>query len=316
MTLDLFNLPPTTSANVQVFTGPVSTVTNVQWFTWTKPRGVSMIEFIGIGSGSGGGGAFSNIAGSTRGGSGGGASGGMARVLIPAIFIPDVVYLQIGAGGVGGIPTATNVVPALANDGTAGVITYVSVAPNTAAGNVILRSSNAAPTRGQCGSGTAAGSNGAGGTIATIANMPIAALGVYFMIAGQDGAIGAPETGANGFSVALPTTGIRAGGGAGGAGVTATDFAGGIITPIASTYLGQQCAAAPAAGAGGDGSGGPMIWQPLFGFGGCGGSSSNTGTGGNGGNGGYGAGGGGAGSGVTGGYGGAGGSGLIAITCW
>ena len=305
MSLDVFNLPPLTAASVEVFTGPVATVTNTQWITWCKPRGVSMIPFVGIGSGAGGGGGFSRAAGTPGGGAGGGGSAGMARVLVPAFLVPDVLYLQIGAGGVGGF----------AGNGSSGIQTYVSVFPSTVAGNVLLVSSNAAPAFGQIGTATAAGSGGTAATIATIANMPLAAMGIFSMIAGQVGSIGAPETGADGTSTPFPTTGLRVTSGAGGAGVTAVDFAGGIITPTANSYLGQQCAAAPAAG-GNSGSGGRLINQPLFGLGGCGGGSSDTGTGGDGGNGGIGCGGGGAGAGVTGGRGGTGGSGLIAITCW
>jgi len=270
-----------------------------------------MVLFVGIGSGSGGGGGWTRAAGTPGGGAGGGATGGMARVLVPAFLIPDVLYLQIGAGGVGGPATTT----IGGGNGSPGIRTYVSVSPSTVANNVLLVSSNAAPTAGQSGDSTAAGSNGIAATIATIANMPLAAMGIFSMIAGQDGGIGAPQTGSDGISVTFPTTGLRVTGGAGGAGVTAVDFAGGIITPTANSYLGEQCAAAPAAGSA-SGSGGRLIMWPLFGLGGCGGSASNAGNGGDGGNGGIGSGGGGAGSGVTGGAGGVGGSGLIEITCW
>ena len=59
--LDALHLPGMTRGNVQVFTR-VSTVTNTQWLTWQKPRGVSMLQAIVIGGGGGGGGGFTRAA--------------------------------------------------------------------------------------------------------------------------------------------------------------------------------------------------------------------------------------------------------------
>jgi hypothetical protein len=51
--LDLFHLPSGMLADVQIFTRP-STVTNLQWMTWMKPRGRSMLHALVIGGGGGG----------------------------------------------------------------------------------------------------------------------------------------------------------------------------------------------------------------------------------------------------------------------
>jgi hypothetical protein len=104
-------------------------------------------------------------------------------------------------------------------------------------------------------------------------------------------------------------------GGGGGASTTSANFAGSIITAIAATFISERAPAGAASGSN-DGSGGYMLWKPLWSYCGLGGSSNNTGVGGNGGNGGFGSGGGGGGGGTTGGRGGDGGAGLVIINSW
>jgi hypothetical protein len=94
--LDLFHLPSGMLADVQIFTRP-STVTNLQWMTWMKPRGRSMLHAIVIGGGAGGGGGFTRAAAAAGGGGGGGGSSAVTRVTIPLIFVPDVLYIQDGS---------------------------------------------------------------------------------------------------------------------------------------------------------------------------------------------------------------------------
>lgn len=305
--LDLFGLPPSENADIQIFTR-LTTVDGLQWMTWLKPRGVTMTIALAIGGGSGGGGGFTGIAGSGRGGGGAGGSSGIARVIIPAIFLPDSLYVQVGGGGVGGAADAA---------GGAGLtLSYISVAPNaTPAYNILLRSGNAVATGGGAGTATAGGAGGAASTITSLTNMPLAGYGQFNSIAGQAGTAGGDDLGADGTAITIPVTGVLVQGGSGGAGTTSADFAGGACTAITNSYLSQQRPATPAAGSF-DGSGGVQLWKPFFSFGGLGGSSSNTGIGGNGGNGAYGAGGGGGGGGTTGGKGGDGGSGIVIICCW
>lgn len=296
--------PKPTIGNVSVFNIP-STVDNLQWHTWTKPYGVTMVNIVCIGGGGGGGAGFTAAAGAARGGGGSGGSSAVTRVTIPAFFLPDTLYVQVGAGGAG-VTTGT---------AGSGVLSYVAVAPNTTATNVIARSGAAGAAGGTTGTGAAVGAAGAAGTIATIATMPLAGMGHFDLIAGQIGVAGGAVAGGNGTAQALPTTAVITTGGTGGGGTTAADFAGGAWTAVAGSLLSEKRPATPAAGSF-DGSSGFMVTGPLFFFGGTGGSSSNAGVGGVGGNGSYGSGGGGGGGGTTGGMGGDGGPGIVIITSW
>jgi len=290
--------------NVQIFTTP-STVTNTQWHIWNKPVGVTNISIICIGGGGGGGGGFGSTAGSARGGGGSGGSSGVTRVNVPAICLPDRLYIQVGAGGAG-VSSGT---------GGSGVLSYVSVHPNTTASNIVALSGAAGAVGGGTGTGAAVGAAGTAGTIAVIGSMPLAGYGLFNVIAGQIGVAGGAIAGAVGTAQTIPTTSVITSGGTGGAGSTSADFAGGLWTSISNSLISESRPATPAAGTF-DGSGGFALWKPMFFFGGTGGSSSNTTAGGNGGNGSYGSGGGGGGAGVTtGGRGGDGGSGIVIITC-
>jgi len=305
--LDLQHLPTSYGgADVQIFKRP-STVTNTQWLTWIKPRGKSMINIICIGGGGGGGGGFTRAAAAAGGGGGSGGSSSMSRVTAPLHLIPDMLYIQVGAGGAG----------VGSGGGTAGsgILSYVTIYPNTSASNTIAISGNATAAGGGTGTGAAVGALGAAGTIPLIASMPLAGLGHFDLIAGQAGVAGGAVAGGNGTAQIIPTTSILCTGGSGGAGTTSADFAGGAWTAITNSWLSEQRPATPAAGSV-NGGGGFEIWKPMFFFGGTGGSSSNAGAGGAGGNGSFGCGGGGGGAGTTGGRGGDGGSGIVIITCW
>ena len=300
------NYLPSDLGRSQIFTVP-GPVYNSTWATWRKPRGVHTISMFALSGGGGGGGGFTAAASSARGGGGGGGSGSVTVVEIDASMLPDVIYVLVGAGGLG------------ANTGTAqgGLATYVAVYPDvTAAQNIIILASG--PAGGTSGTGTAVGVGGSGGSATGLANMPIGGWGLWNSIAGQAGSNGGAVAGAVGVNTTLPTTGICTMGGAGGAGTTSANFAGGYVTAVANTLIGADTPAAPAAGSF-NGSGGRILWPPaapFFSFGGCGGSSNNSGVGGAGGNGAYGSGGGGGGGGTTGGRGGDGGNGLVIITCW
>jgi hypothetical protein len=309
--LDLFNLPPRVTGDVQIFNLP-STATSVQWHSWIKPRGINMLHMIAISGGGGGGGGFSAAASSARGGGGSGGSSGISRLTIPAIFVPDRLYIQVGAGGQG----------VGSGGGTAGsgTLSYVCAAIPTAtpgtiqAMNVFLVSGAAGPAGGGTGTGAAVGALGAAGTIATIGAMPLGHMGNFDLIAGTAGVAGGAVAGANGTAQSIPTA-TPFWGATGGAGTTSADFAGGAFTAQADSLLSEMRPATPAAGSN-PGSSGLTCWAPFYSFGGGGGSASNAGVGGAGGNGGYGTGGGGGGGGTTGGRGGDGGSGLVIIIGW
>jgi len=300
------DLPNSKTGYVQRFTLP-STVTNVQWMTALKPLGVTMCHIVCIGGGAGGGGGFTGAAASARGGGGGGGSSAVTRVTIPAHFLPDALYIQVGAGGKG----------VGSGGGTAGsgILSYVTIYPHTSALNVVAVSGNAAAVGGGTGTAAAVGAAGTAGTIATIANMPLAGYGHFDLIAGHLGIAGGPVAGGSPTAQTIPATSIITMGGCGGAGTTNADFAGGSISATANTFLSQSRQAVAAAGSN-NGSAGFLLEKPFFSFPGYGGSASNAGVGGAGGNGGPGSGGGGGGGGTTGGRGGDGGDGLVIITWW
>lgn len=304
-----FNLPTDPGFDRQIFNRP-STANNIQWMMWRKPkRDIALVNIIAIGGGNGGGGGFSGAAASARGGGGGGGSSGISRVTFPGLFCPDVLYIQVGCGGNGGAAGVAG------NTLQAAQLSYVCVYPNTVLNNVILLSgNNAGASGGGAGTAAAGGAAGPAATVATLANCGYGAgWGHYDFVAGVPGGAGGAHTGAVGGNAAMNTAGPCMGG-AGGAGVTAADFAGGPFPNIANTLWALNRPAQAAAGSN-DGSSGAMMWAPFYSYSGGGGGSSNAGVGGNGGRGAYGSGGGGGGGGTTGGSGGDGGSGLVIITC-
>ena len=68
-------------------------------YTWNKPQGITMVSFFVVGGGGGGGrgGANSAILGVF--GAGGGGGGAVTKLIIPAIFIPESLFINVGAGG-------------------------------------------------------------------------------------------------------------------------------------------------------------------------------------------------------------------------
>jgi hypothetical protein len=266
--LDLFNTSPA-NTNYQEFYGG-GTVRD-----WVKPRGASMVRMMLIGAGGGGGnGAATN-------GGGGGGSAAITSWIGPAIFIPDVLRITVGAGGTSGVNATASSVIYQAKDGTG----YTLL---TADGGV---------------SGTTAVTAGTGA--AAMTNNYFGASGIFTSTAGQAGTAGG-STGSGGNIAASTTTFLSGGaGGSGGLGST-----GGSVTPNYSYPV------LPATTAGGTiaGANGYFIQQPiLVGCGGAGGTTSTT-VGTAGGRGGIGCGGGG--SGEDGASGGRGGDGAVFIWAW
>lgn len=304
--LDLGYLPGSYgAADVQMFTAP-ATASNTQWHTWMKPRGKSMVNIICLGGGAGGGGGFTGATTTARGGGGGGGSSGGSRFIGPLACLPDVLYIQVGAGGIG----------VGSGGGTAGsgVFSYVSIAPSTTASNALLISGNAVPVGGGTGTGAAAGAAGTAGTLATIATCPLAGLGFFYAIGGSAGIIGAAASNTPGTTHNIPVTSVLTMGGGSGAGVSTVGQTGGLINAISGSYLSEMAPSPAAIGA--DGCGGFMLFKGLFSYCGMGGGSADNAVGGNGGIGGPGSGGGGGGGGTTGGRGGDGGNGLVIFVSW
>jgi hypothetical protein len=266
--LDVFNFPSPQQSNYQEFYGGGTAR------DWVKPRGVSMVRFMLIGAGGGGG------SGSSVQGCGGGGSGAVTSWIGPAIFIPDILRVTIGAGGVRSINGGDTTIIYQAKNGTG----YTLL---TANGGV---------------SGTTDIPAGTGGTAS--ANNYFGAAGIFTSIAGQAGGAGSAST--VGVSVTASATTFLSGG-AGGNGAT------GAGTTVAINYGYPTSVAAPAGA--NPGQDGFFITQPvLVGRGGSGGSTT-TALGGSGGIGGIGCGGGASGE-DGGNTGGRGGDGAVFIWAW
>ena len=295
--LDFSHVPNVSNgADVQI----INALGATDWQSIVKPRGKSQLEIICIGSGGGGAGGFAGVAATARGGSGGGGSSAITRVTLPALVLPDVIFVNVAVGGLGG---------GIGLAGSSGAVSFVGVQPNSTRGNLLVQSGAAGAGGGGVGSAAAVGAAGtAGAIVVTTGAGPFSAFGGMLSYAGIAGAAGGAITG--GVGTAAPWgTGLNICGGAGGGGTTSADFAGGQIT--GSGWF-PTIAGGLAAARGNDGF---LSNIPFGSCGGSGGGSSNAATGGDGGNGAIGSGGGGAGAGVTGGKGGNGGNGLI-ILIW
>lgn len=278
------------------------------WEVWSKPSGAKFISIFCLGGGAGGSAGFSNTVNtSTCGGGGGGASSGYTKAIYPASLLPDILYIQVGAGGAGSIAVA-------GGGGAVGGVgsnSFVSLAPSTAAVHLLAASNTNAPSGGGIPSVSAGGAAGTVPTVWAVGSSPFTSLGIVQPVVGLAGVAGSLTTG-NG-SAALNSNFISQS--AGGAGKTTNTlaFAGGSINPAAVLLLSTVNGGTSGGGAADSGYG---LFSPLCGVGGAGGGSTITagGTGGRGGDGWYGSGGGGGGAGPTGGRGGKGGDGLVIIT--
>lgn len=196
-----------------VYHGLLNTASETtDWFVWNKPKGVRMIQITALGGGGGGGSGGAGALGGNRSGGAGGGSGAFSKVIIPALFLPDVLYIKPGAGGVGGV----GVLNADGNIGSAGNTTYVSIFPDTVAGNCVCVA--AGGTGGGAGNSAGASTAGTGGAAATQSTMPFGFLGITQLITGGGGGTGA-QGGAGGTPAASPFIGgpmICGGAGAGG----------------------------------------------------------------------------------------------------
>jgi len=286
--LDFSNILNNPNIDVQTFIGPATALSAPEWRTWRKPRGAKFIYMIGVGSGSSGGCGLNSA--TTSGGGAGGSSGAQTVVMIPAMFVPDVLYVQTGAGGQQPAVLVSGAV------NVAGVQSFVCISPYTsvpAAGTILYanggQTGTAAATSTTGGTATAAASAG------ILSNMPLAGRGFYQLLAGQAGTAGGTSTPTGGVAQTYPTTGLMVQGGQGGVGYSNVTSA----SNNNSTGAGfgdnfPSVAGALTSDPTGDGSGGTMI-KPFQYTGGTGGIAQRAG-----GNGGPGCGGGGAGGSSTG----------------
>jgi len=300
-----------TKSRVITFLPMGATGTGGPWQTWQAEPDETMAYFLVVGGGGSGAGGFQGAAGAIRGGGGGGGSAGQTRGLIPLMTLPKTLYVQPGLGGAG---------VAASTVGQPGNLSYVCVAPNVTAANIVIvsgaaRASNTAATAGTV---AAAGAGGSAETISTVTLCMQGQWGLLQFLAGKVGAAAGAVTGAAGLANTLFTAGCS-NGGAGGASTSAAngEFAGGAQTGagIYPTITGGISGGNPGHGAGGYES----IFDQIVPYGGAGGAAGGAAlsTAGNGGKGAFpGGGGGGGGGGVTGGRGGQGGDGMVVIISW
>jgi hypothetical protein len=280
--LDIFNIPGQQD-NVKIFYAQSG---SASWQTWQKPRNCKFIWMMCMGSGAGGGSSNATA------GVGGGGSGAITRAIFPANVLPDILYIQPGAGGKGGQTNAAS--------GESGSISFVSITPNSATAMNVVCASGTAPATSYVG-----GTAGAGETAVTTVVAGLLSLGNFISTAGlfpQSTLVLTPFTGT------VIHQGVNGGGVGGNEGSTiaSVDF---------GTFQTPQITGGTPANSGNPGADGIFSWKPFYSLGGAGGAASSTGAGGKGGNGGYGSGGGSAGgsqSGFTG-IGGNGGDGLVII---
>jgi len=194
-----------------------------QFQTWRKPRGVKWIYMLGVGGGASGG---TGVNTTNAGGAGaGGGSGSQTVVMIPAMFVPDILYIACGQGGAS---QTTSGVP-----GLNGTPTFVSIEANSTGLDFNKNILWANP--GNVG-GTAAttGSGGAAGTAAgaaVIGYMPLSGRGFYNLLGGQTGSAGG-TSGGPGSALTLPTAqGTMVSGGTGGGG-SVSGAGGPILAPV------------------------------------------------------------------------------------
>jgi len=184
MNQDFFGLPATTNAHATFFSGVGRG--SPPFVAWQKPRGKTMAFILAVGGGGGGGGGMTGATGTARGGGGGGGSGAAARLIMPLAFLPDTIYVQAGGAGAGGAATIA---------GGAGNRSYVSIAPNTTAANLILISGAANAGGGAAGNAASTAAGGTAETISTTTLSVIGNFGVSTFTAGRAGGNGGTMTG-------------------------------------------------------------------------------------------------------------------------
>lgn len=144
-----FNYPTPQGAQLDIFDAPPSPTTNIPGVSWVKPPNAGMVWITAIGAGGGGGTGSGN--GTFFGYGGGGGGGAILNVVMPAIFCPPELTIQIGIGGSTGVDIQTP---------TSTIIYYKNQVMLTA-------SSGANGANATASTATANGAGGAGGTAST-----------------------------------------------------------------------------------------------------------------------------------------------------
>ena len=187
-------------------------------FPFVKPYGIQFIHIICIGGGGGGGASGVTSATAGAGGSGGGAAG-ITTGVFPADFLPDTLYVSVGAGGAGG---STENHSAASTAGELSAI-YLFKQTSTTTNGILLMAPG-----GNGAAGSIDATVGAAGALisaAIITQMPAASIGTFTSMDGPAGAAGitasnSPSysfTAAAGGSIVALESSIVCGGAGGGA---------------------------------------------------------------------------------------------------
>lgn len=227
-------IPNTIYDPVSIYIGETGTYSPVSgWYVWRKPENISMVYIAAIGGGGGGGGGGSRDYGLGAVGGGGGGSPGSSTILfIPAVILPEYLYIFPGRGGQGGTgeinPSSTG------TNGEDGGDTYVCINSDTNVYNRLCF--------GLGGRGGYAGASGVGGSAGrTGINTSVTNLVPLFSLAGQSlnrmtyqlsggrggGSNGAGDSSNWGNLYSMTFNGPGAGGG----GITAAGITGAIAAP-------------------------------------------------------------------------------------
>jgi hypothetical protein len=169
--------------------------------TWKKPSNITMVQFFLVGAGGGGGNGGLTALGVGNAGGGGGGGGAITKLLIPAIFLPNELYVNVGIGGSGGSPGGT------------GGVTYVDLINGNNTSSTLIASANGG-VGGNAGTGGTAGGGGAGGAAATAGTTVYTGLGLSTSIAGGTGGAGAVGT-SNSVAITNSSTTLTSGGNGG-----------------------------------------------------------------------------------------------------
>jgi hypothetical protein len=306
--LDFSHLPydPTARVKTDFFN---NASLNNEWYTWRKPAGCKFIYVYAMAGGGGGGTSSNTVSAQRNGGGGGGGAGNISTCLAPALLIPDILFIQVGAGGI--TPLISNTQGTAGGNTTVSVDTIAGTLPNLY-GAIAWAGGGGGGGPGGTAGGTAAEGGGGGqgaqptpglqarfgfNADASLHNATFAANGTA---GGTGGSAGSSTTVSALIGGLGPTMGGTGGGGSGNN--TATGSGAGSITLTANDQDYPDvitAVAGPAPGINGSCGWEVMIRgnpQPVLYYGGLGGGGGNNSVNpGNGGNGARGSGGGGAG---------------------
>ena len=281
--IDVFDLP--NNVNKQIFNAANN---SASWQTWNKPKGATVAHIMCIGSGGGGGGMKNWNSSNPAAGGGGGGGAAYTIATVPLFLIPDVLYIQVAIGGIGGSSPPTDTFGPGGENGANGALSYVSLYPSTNMSDCLVV--NGASIAGGGGGGvedTRTGGGGGGGAALSAnstTNPRYLSLCTWYSNSGQGGTVsGAYFYGGGGFrpagNLTLLANGIT-GGGTGGGGTAAAlgSSNGGIIQSADLLY--SQLVTLDGAGptvsrnnqiAFGEGTTGYASAKPFFFTGGAGG---------------------------------------------